>query len=154
MGPFPKVLPEEWLTCELIAPCGMDCALCRAHLREKDPCPGCNGDDEAKPGYCVRCRIKTCERIAGGEAAYCIGCATFPCARLRQLDKRYRGKYGMSMLENLRDIEENGVEAFVETEKVKWACPECGSVLSVHLPECGICGRVWNAPEAERRARG
>lgn len=67
--------------------------------------------------------------------------------RLRQLDKRYRAKYGMSMTENLLRIQEIGVEAFVADEKPRWTCPECGSLLCVHLPHCGVCGRTWNPSE-------
>ncbi len=146
MRAVPKVLPES-LTVELIAPCGMDCGLCRAHLRDKNRCPGCNGEDLAKPRYCVTCKIKTCDTIASGTSSFCVDCDSFPCGRLRQLDKRYRTKYGMSMIENLLRIQEVGTEAFVTAEKAKWACPECGSLLCVHLPHCGVCGRYWNPAE-------
>jgi hypothetical protein len=137
------VRPE--MLCEgLIAPCGMNCGLCRGYVRERNPCPGCGGADEAKPAYCVTCKIKTCEHIASRAGALCLQCEGFPCARLRQLDKRYRTKYGMSMVENLRAIEELGIEAFVAAEKRKWTCPGCGSLLCVHRPECGCCGRIWH----------
>jgi hypothetical protein len=138
-----KALPES-LTPDLIAPCGMDCGLCRGHLRDRNRCPGCNGDDAAKPRYCVTCKIKTCDTLAGGASSFCFDCVSFPCARLRQLDKRYRTKYGMSMVENLLRIREVGLDAFVAEEKARWACPECGSLLCVHLPECGVCGRTRN----------
>ena len=132
------------ITADLIAPCGMDCALCRAYGRAKNPCPGCNGDDSAKPGYCVRCKIKTCDQIASGTREFCWGCEKLPCDTLRKLDKRYRAKYGMSMLANLQRIGEVGVETFVGEEARKWTCPGCGELLSVHRPECAHCGRVWN----------
>jgi ribosomal protein S27AE len=45
------------------------------------------------------------------------------------------------MTENLLRIQEIGLDAFVADEKVRWACPECGSLLCVHLPQCGVCGR-------------
>ena len=128
------------LTPDLIAPCGMNCGLCRGHLRSKNRCPGCNGDDETKPRYCLTCKIKTCSTIASGESKFCFDCASFPCARLRQLDKRYRTKYGMSMTDNLLKIQEIGVEPFVESERLRWTCPECGHLLCVHLPDCGVCG--------------
>jgi len=137
-----KALPES-LSADLIAPCGMNCALCSGHMREKNRCVGCNGDDASKPNYCLSCRIKTCDEIASGTRRYCYGCDRFPCQRLRQLDKRYRTKYGMSMLENLLRIEEIGAEAFVDEERAKWTCPECGALLCVHRPECGQCGHVW-----------
>ena len=28
---------------ELIAPCGMNCGICKYYYREKDKCPGCRG---------------------------------------------------------------------------------------------------------------
>lgn len=144
-----KILPGS-LGTALIAPCGMDCGLCRGHLRGKRPCPGCGGDDSAKPGYCLRCAIRNCTSIKGIEISFCGDCSEFPCARLRQLDKRYRTKYGMSMVDNLTRIRESGLEEFVAAEKVKWACPECGGLLCVHLPDCRHCGRTWYPSGTDR----
>jgi hypothetical protein len=126
----------------LIAPCGMNCRLCLAYQREKNVCPGCRGDDSRKMKSCLACRIKKCERIARNGARYCFGCSTFPCARLKQLDKRYRTKYGMSMIENLQSIEKNGVRGFIRDQKQRWTCPRCGDLLCVHRPECLSCGRA------------
>jgi hypothetical protein len=136
------------LSAELIAPCGMDCGLCYTHLREKNRCPGCSADDAGKPRYCAVCKIKTCQERADGAFSFCFECASFPCPRLRQLDRRYRTKYGMSMLENQARIRDGGVDAFVEGERARWTCPGCGSLLCVHRPDCVECGRVWNTPDA------
>jgi hypothetical protein len=130
----------------LIAPCGMDCALCSGFLRAKNVCPGCNGDDAGKPGYCVTCRIKTCPELGGselegGERSFCFTCAKYPCPRMKQLDKRYRTRYGMSMIENLATIQELGLDEFVARERARWTCPGCGGVICVHRTECVYCGR-------------
>lgn len=130
------------ITAAMIAPCGMDCALCIGHLRERKPCAGCHGDDAHKPGHCVTCRIVHCEERAKVDSAFCYACGSFPCARMKQLDRRYRMKYGMSMLENLAFIESQGLEAFVENERLRWACPECGSLICVHREACMACGRA------------
>ncbi len=128
---------------ELIAPCGMNCALCMAWLREKNRCPGCRGDDAVKARSCVSCIIKNCDVLRESGAKYCsTRCEKFPCKRLRDLDKRYRTKYHMSMLENLEDIEELGIRAFVRNEKERWACPECGGIICVHRGACSSCGRT------------
>jgi len=132
----------ESLESKMIAPCGMNCGLCIGHLREKNRCPGCNGDDADKPKFCVACRIRHCDKIGGREQKLCFKCAQFPCVRLRQLDKRYRTKYGMSMIENLESIRELGLERFVAREKDRWKCPECGGVICVHRKNCIYCGRV------------
>lgn len=127
----------------LIAPCGMNCRLCRAYVRDKNACPGCRGDDSSKSKSCLACRIKNCEEIVSGKTKYCFGCDGFPCARLNHLDKRYRTKYGMSMIDNLNVIMTMGIRRFIENEKKRWACPECGGLLCVHKSECILCQHVW-----------
>ena len=86
---------------QLIAPCGMNCGICMAYLREKKRCPGCRGSDESKSSYCVNCRIKNCVELKKYNVKFCFDCEKIPCDRLKRLDKRYRTKYNMSMLENL-----------------------------------------------------
>lgn len=131
----------------MIAPCGMNCALCIGHLREKNRCPGCNHrEDLIKAGSCRRCTIKLCEK-QGVPNKFCFTCAQYPCRRLRDLDKRYRTRYGMSMLENLAFIRDFGIRRFIRQEKRRWACPGCGKTLSVHRTACIHCGTPRNIPE-------
>ncbi len=127
----------------LIAPCGMNCRLCIAYVREKNICPGCRGDDSVKSKSCLHCRIKNCELIVRGKVRYCFSCTSFPCQRLKHLDRRYRTKYGMSMLENLQSIRDVGVRRFVKEERAKWTCPGCGELLCVHKPHCLVCEHRW-----------
>jgi hypothetical protein len=124
----------------MIAPCGMNCALCSGHQRTKNRCEGCYGPDDHKPNHCVTCRIKTCEVLAPHSSEYCYECEKFSCARLRQLDKRYRTKYGMSMVDNLREIQQIGIEEFTACEAERWKCSNCGELLSVHREACVKCG--------------
>lgn len=126
---------------EFIASCGMNCRLCLAHQREKNHCPPCRGDDAEKSNYCVTCIIKNCDFFAEGKAKCCFECAKYPCRRLRRLDKRYRTKYHMSMLDNLVMIRESGVRAFIRSEKDRWTCSSCGNLRSVHRPHCLFCGK-------------
>jgi hypothetical protein len=91
---------------DLIAPCGMNCRLCIAYIRPKKPCNGCNGDDANKPYHCVVCKIKSCEAVRAGEAGLCSE-SEKTCRRLKDLDKRYKAKYHMSMLANLGYIRDN-----------------------------------------------
>ena len=123
-----------------IAPCGMNCALCIAYQRPKDACMGCNGPDENKPRHCTICKIKNCDELKAGGSGFCFSCTQFPCKRMRDLDKRYTSKYGMSMIHNLQSIQSVGVAEFVDGERVKWACPGCGARLCVHRETCQPCG--------------
>jgi Protein of unknown function (DUF3795) len=127
----------------LIAPCGMNCRLCLAYIRDKKACPGCRGDNSLKSKACVTCKIKNCGQIAKEKVKYCFSCESFPCARLNHLDKRYRTKYGMSMIDNLKAIRKSGIRHFIRNEKERWACPECGEMICVHRPKCLYCEYKW-----------
>jgi len=124
----------------LIAPCGMNCGVCLAYLRDTRTCPGCRGDDANKPFSCVRCIIKNCETVKASQSGFCFECPKLPCKRLKDLDKRYRTKYGVSMLENLEFIREHGLSAFVAKEDERWRCRKCGGVVCVHRHFCFTCG--------------
>lgn len=84
---------------QLIAPCGMNCALCQAYQGKGLACYGCGQGGERKS--CRNCSIRKCEH----KKAFCFECAEYPCKRLKALDKRYRAKYRMSMLENLAFVQ-------------------------------------------------
>ncbi len=131
---------KNTLTIKQIAPCGMDCGLCLAQHRTKNICTGCYAEGAQKSPYCIRCPIKYCELLKSSGSKYCFGCTQFPCARVKHLDKRYRTKYGMSMIENLNNIKQNGIRKFVENERLKWRCDNCGNVVCVHRPNCLVCG--------------
>lgn len=123
----------------LIAPCGMNCGICRAYLRDKKNCPGCNGIDVNKSASCLKCRIKNCEKIQESKFKFCYECNKFPCSWMKQLDKRYRTRYAMSMIENLEQIKNFGMDEFMKIEKIKWSCKNCGGIICVHKGYCINC---------------
>ena len=125
----------------LIAPCGMNCGICMAYLREKNKCSGCRGSNKDKTITRLNCKIKNCENL---NSEYCFTCEEFPCNNLKHLDKRYRIKYNMSMIENLVAIKIIGIRKFVKNEKIKWACHKCNGTICVHKGYCINCGEVRN----------
>jgi hypothetical protein len=126
----------------LIAPCGVNCSLCRTFIREHHPCPGCRGGDSNKSNACLTCAIKNCREFAGGGHQFCFSCAKYPCTELLHLEGRYRNKYRVSIIANLERIRTAGVKSFVADERIKWSCPECGSRLCMHKPQCVNCGHI------------
>lgn len=118
-----------------IAPCGMDCRLCYGYVRTRNRCDGCLTTNTK----CSRkCTLRYCDERKG---KYCDHtCALFPCRRLKNLDLRYRSKYGMSMIENLCQIESIGIRQFVRNENARWTCRTCGEIICVHRPSCLNCG--------------
>jgi len=119
----------------LIAPCGMNCAICMTFLREKNRCGGCYAPDRL---CSINCTISSCDQVRG---RYNHSCGAFPCRRLKQLDKRYRTKYHMSMIENLDAIKRDGIRSFVRSERERWSCKACGGTIDIHHYRCSECGR-------------
>jgi len=130
---------------ELIAPCGMDCNVCSGYLalkhevREKGVkmayCKGCRPRDK-------RCAFlkKRCELLLNNKVEFCYECEEFPCENLKHLDKRYRTLFRMSFIDNLNFIKEYGLAKFLERQKKKWQCPDCGEVICCHNGICFNCG--------------
>ena len=129
---------------QLIAPCGMNCALCVSYRFMQDDlnrhgfhrryCPGC-----IPRGKHCTFMANSCERVGRGQVRFCFECPDYPCKRLKALDKRYRGKYHMSMIENLEAIKTNGMDSFLKDQKEKWRCRVCGGVVCCHNGLCLTC---------------
>lgn len=125
----------------LIASCGMNCAICIGYLREKNKCPGCKKIDSYESSYCKKCIIRSCLILKQNKMKFCSNkCDKYPCQRLKNLDKRYITKYKMSMIDNLKFINDTGIKMFIKKEKEKWTCKKCGWTLCVHRDSCLKCG--------------
>lgn len=128
----------------LIAPCGMNCALCSAYLALKHDlrakgirmiqCVGCRPRNK-------KCAFlkKQCSKLSKGEVTFCYECKSFPCNRLRTIDERYRTRYRMSMIDNLQFIREHGIEKFLEEQEKSWKCKTCGEMICCHNGLCYKC---------------
>ncbi len=126
----------------LIAQCGMNCGICAAYLRTKNKCFGCKISDVGKTEARLRCKILNCGVSGADKVEFCFQCDAFPCDKIKHLDKRYRTKYAMSMIENLLDIKELGIRKFLANEHKRWLCPRCGGTICVHKGYCLTCGKL------------
>lgn len=136
-----RALIEEFL----IAPCGFNCRVCAQYQKVKDACPGCLLRSTKKSRICI---LKNCHKESRRDPVRCTGCTALPCARLRQFDARYqeRTRGYLSVIQNLRLLEEKGMEAFLVMEEEKWHCPQCGAWLCVSSHMCTACGYVYREP--------
>jgi hypothetical protein len=123
----------------MLAPCGITCAVCYVHLKKKKPCLGCRGQDASKPEHCRKCEIKDC--ATGQGIKFCLECPTFPCAIIKRLDKSYRQRYQVSLIENSNRIKTVGAKQHLFEEKEQWTCPDCGGIISLHDRICSGCGK-------------
>jgi len=97
-------------------------------------CPGC-----IPRGENCKHMARICSLVGEGKVRFCYECEDYPCKRLKSLDKRYRTKYNMSMIENLDVIKDKGMKAFLEKEEKKWTCPTCGGIKCCHAGFCLDC---------------
>ena len=141
-------MKPDFITAEMVAPCGLDCSRCKRAQAEENPCPGCHGPNENKPEFCAyRCGIILCEKRKKNGYEFCDECPDYPCEDVMEKQNRYTSKYPLyeSPAKNLRDIRELGMEAFLENERNQWTCSECGHVVSVHTGICSGCGKQYGA---------
>lgn len=131
--------PSPTFDHSLIAPCGMNCGTCIGFMREKNRCNGCWSNTSSKPKSCTQCSVRNCDNLAVTKSKFCNECESFPCKRIKQLDKRYQTKYRTSFIQNLETIKEIGITNFLIKETIKWTCPECGATLSCHRSNCLYC---------------
>ena len=115
----------------MIAPCGLNCAVCSEALREDSPCVGCRNEGR-KGEYCANLSDGFCDR-----------CPQYPCREIVDKECWYVNAYPMieSLMGNLAFIGENGIEQFLQREKVRWTCSDCGGCISVHDGVCYGCGK-------------
>ena len=141
-------LGEECLmfTASMIAPCGLDCSICKVALRKDRPCPGCNGTNENKPEFCAKeCGIILCQKRRENGYRFCDECPDFPCEDVMEKENRYASKYPLyeSPIQNIRNIRKLGMDAFLTGEREHWSCRECGHTICVHTGICSGCGKQY-----------
>jgi hypothetical protein len=138
-------MSQTKFSAELIASCGMNCGLCRAYIAYRHGVQRVRG----KVTYCAGCNPRAkncyvkrgCKRLTSHEINYCSECNLMPCEKLAHLDKRYRERYSMSMVENLKNLREKGMDEFLKCQAETYRCPDCGSgVICVHDGKCYSCG--------------
>ena len=84
---------QNIINAKMIAPCGLDCSICKRALTETNPCPGCLGPDENKPEFCrERCRIILCRKRTDNGYHFCDECPDYPCTDVMEKENRYTSK--------------------------------------------------------------
>ena len=127
----------------MIAPCGLNCTVCSEALRKESSCVGCRNEGY-KGEYCANiCKIVKCEIRKTLPDGFCDECPQYPCREIVDKECWYANDYPMieSLMGNLAFIRENGIEKFLQREKKRWTCSDCGRIISVHDGICYGCGK-------------
>lgn len=131
-------MPDK-IEARMIAPCGVNCLACSAHLDSKKPCRGCRAPiEKITRKSCRNCVKKRCAFERGFQ--WCFECSRFPCARIRSLDQRYRQNYDVDLIQNGSDARLD-MDAFLQAQRERFACKFCGGVIDQHHQRCGECGK-------------
>jgi hypothetical protein len=141
---------------ELIAPCGMNCAVCSRYLAfvnnlKRSQCVGCRPGNRA-----CKYLFKECggpKNSSGGNVRFCFECHKYPCKQIERMDKRYRANYQTSTKENLAFIQKHGVARFVETQYAKHRCRKCLGMISIHNGKCFKCDSITSLVEKRKENR-
>jgi len=126
-----------------LAPCGVWCGACPSYQKT---CRGCASNDHdqgrrSKWG----CKIRVC-CYEKEKLNYCMECPQFPCmihnkklTQTHQEDPRFR--YRHEIPQNFRMLEKLGAEKYIEYQRKKFSCPDCGGLVYWYHYTCSECGK-------------
>ena len=135
---------------ELIAPCGMNCAICSKYLAyvnniKRSQCIGCRPRNEGCTYLFEKCT--GINNGLNGNTVFCFECSQYPCKQINRMDARYRKEYKISMKDNLDTIMRMGIDKFIEGQYKKHSCSKCGGLISIHNRKCFKCDDVTRLVE-------
>ncbi len=137
---------------ELIAPCGINCAICsrymayQHHFRQSQ-CAGCRPSNKNCTYLFAKC--PQTNNLATPEREYCFQCEYYPCEQLKRVDSRYRQNYQVSIIANLENIRQSGMRHFIEEQYEQHGCARCGGLISMHNRKCFACDTVTRLIEKQ-----
>ncbi len=113
----------------MVAPCGMDCAICELHTcnentplynklidrgipKESVPCKGCRAISGMCPVIKDQCKTYLC--FSGRNISFCFECDEFPCRKLHPAADRAEVLPHNLKVFNLCTIKSEGIEEFID----------------------------------------
>lgn len=99
-------------------------------------CSGCKTDTLFI--HCAQCKIRNCARQKG--VAFCFECNDYPCgiyAEGKKFIEQFPHLKATGV--NQKFIKEKGVAKWLEVQKNKWRCPQCGAQFAWYTPTCQKC---------------
>jgi len=130
---------------DLIAPCGINCAICSRYLAYKydlrrSQCAGCRPSNKNCTYLFAKCT--KANNVATNKRDFCYACEDYPCKQLKRVDARYRQNYRVSIMENLESIRQSGMRHFIDEQVEQHRCARCGGLISMHNRKCFACDPV------------
>jgi len=141
---------------ELIAPCGMNCAICSRYLSyvnslNRTQCTGCRPGNKKCSYLFEKCSGINGALKGNATASFCFECDQYPCKQINRMDNRYRSNYKMSVKDNLECIKKMGVDKFAKEQYEEYHCTKCGGLISIHNSKCFKCDTITRLVEKRNK---
>ncbi len=106
--------------------------------KEDLACDGCKSDTVY--AGCKACGIRRCARKKGVE--HCIDCTDYPCKSYWTWQKSAKFLPHLNgAADSLKKIKFGGIDYWLDVQKNRWSCPDCGMSFSWYVTACYNCGR-------------
>jgi len=145
---------------KMVGICGIYCGTCPKHLApriqddaylnqtsretgysaEETRCDGCLSE-KVYPA-CIDCRAGFRRCAQEKNITWCFQCPDFPCQRLRDfLDIHIVNgiSHHARLIEELQNMKDQGIDAWIEKQEKAGRCPECGKMLYWYDLQCSNC---------------
>jgi hypothetical protein len=140
----------------LIAPCGMNCAICSRYLSyiyslKRSQCIGCRPGNQKCSYLFAKCSGINSTIEGNSNANFCFECVQYPCKQINRMDARYKTNYQMSVKSNLERIKKIGVKRFMEEQCERYRCSTCDGLISIHNRKCFKCDSITRLVEKHNK---
>jgi hypothetical protein len=141
---------------ELIAPCGMNCAICSRYLSyinnlKRSQCVGCRPGNKKCSYLFEKCTGINGALKGNATASFCFECDQYPCKQINRMDDRYRSNHEMSVKANLECIKKIGVDKFTKEQYEEYRCSKCDGLISIHNRKCFKCDTITRLVEKRNK---
>lgn len=127
-----------------LAPCGVYCGACPSFEKS---CFGCSSETKQNTRTSrMGCKIRICCHTIK-KVNYCAKCDQFPCAKVNQKlikshPKDPRFKYRHELPQMHEEFKKMGITKFLQHQKKRWTCPDCGGSVRFYHYKCSQCDRA------------
>ena len=119
--------------------CGIYCGACSTPI-----CNGCKVMNENH--HSPDCRFIKCAQDK--EVESCCFCDENPCNNVMEMGTD-KYPHHWTVIPNGRRIKEVGLEAWLEEQKQRWSCQQCGAAFTWYESKCRSCGADLFSVQAE-----